>query len=84
MKPTNPPSDLPTRIDTAQCLAHVVDRVVKLTGAELRLQACLMSDPGRIFRRQELMDAAIAGGAIVLSRTIDQHIYTLRGKIGAE
>ncbi len=84
MEPPNPRSDLPIRIDSAQRLAHLGDRMVKLTGTELRLLACLMGEPGRIFRRQELMKAAIAEGAIVTSRTIDQHIYTLRRKIGAE
>lgn len=82
MQPPNPDPELPFRINAAQGVAQVGGREVKLTGTEIRLLACLMSEPGRTFRRQELLDAAIAGGAIVMSRTIDQHIYTLRRKIG--
>jgi DNA-binding response OmpR family regulator len=72
----------PIRIDVAQRTAHVGDRQVKLTQTELRLLVCLFAEPGRTFSRQELMEAAIAGGAIVLPRTIDQHVAGLRRKIG--
>ena len=34
--------------------------------------------------RPQLMDAAIGEGAIVLERTIDVHIKTLRKKLGAK
>lgn len=70
------------RIDVGQRIAHVDDRQVRLTRTELRLLQCLMSEPGRTFSRQELREAAIAEGAVVVPRTVDQHVYTLRHKIG--
>ena len=48
-----------------------------------RLLECLLRQPGRAFTRHQLMDAAIGEGAIVLERTIDVHIKTLRKKLGA-
>jgi two-component system, OmpR family, phosphate regulon response regulator PhoB len=42
-----------------------------------------LRQPGRAFTRHQLMDAAIGEGAIVLERTIDVHIKTLRKKLGA-
>ena len=49
-----------------------------------RLLECLLRQPGRAFTRHQLMDAAIGEGAIVLERTIDVHIKSLRRKLGAE
>ena len=40
-----------------------------------------MKQPGRAFTRHDLMDAAV-GDAIVLERTIDVHIKSLRRKLG--
>jgi len=43
---------------------------------------CLIRQPGRAFTRHQLMDAAIGEGSIVLERTIDVHVKTLRKKLG--
>ena len=42
-----------------------------------------MRQPGRAFTRSHLMDAAIGEGAVVLERTIDVHVKTLRRKLGS-
>jgi two-component system phosphate regulon response regulator PhoB len=54
-----------------------------LTPTEFRLLECLLRQPGRAFSRHQLMDASIGEGAVVLERTIDVHIKTLRRKLGA-
>jgi two-component system phosphate regulon response regulator PhoB len=41
----------------------------------------MLRQPGRAFGRAQLMDAAIGEGSIVLERTIDVHIKTLRKKL---
>jgi len=46
------------------------------------LLECLIRQPGRAFSRVQLMEFAIGEGAIVLERTIDVHIKTLRKKLG--
>ena len=58
-------------------------RPVDLTPTEFRLLECLLRQPGRAFTRHQLMDAAIGEGSIVLERTIDVHIKTLRRKLDA-
>jgi two-component system phosphate regulon response regulator PhoB len=52
-----------------------------LTPTEFRLLECLVRQPGRAFSRHQLMDTAIGEGSIVLERTIDVHIKTLRRKL---
>jgi two-component system phosphate regulon response regulator PhoB len=52
-----------------------------LTPTEFRLLETLMRHLGRAFTRHELMDAAIGEDAVVLERTIDVHIKSLRRKL---
>jgi two-component system phosphate regulon response regulator PhoB len=54
-----------------------------LTPTEFRLLECLLRQPGRAFTRPQLMDVAM-GDSVVLERTIDVHIKTLRKKLGDE
>ena len=73
---------LGVRIDRVRHRAYADDRELDLTPTEFRLLECLLRQPGRAFTRHQLMDAAIGEGAIVLERTIDVHIKTLRRKLG--
>ncbi len=52
-----------------------------LTPTEFRLLECMVRQPGRAFSRHQLMDSAIGEGQIVLERTIDVHVKTLRKKM---
>lgn len=73
---------LGVRIDRLRHRAFVGGAELTLTPTEFRLLECLLRQPGRAFSRHQLMDAAIGEGAIVLERTIDVHIKTLRKKLG--
>jgi two-component system phosphate regulon response regulator PhoB len=73
---------LDVRIDRVRHRAFFQGRELDLTPTEFRLLECLVRQPGRAFTRHQLMDAAIGEGAIVLERTIDVHIKTLRRKLG--
>jgi two-component system phosphate regulon response regulator PhoB len=72
------------------CLDRVKHKVtlqateLDLTPTEFRLLECLLRQPGRAFSRAQLMDCAIEEGAIVLERTIDVHIKSLRRKFGEQ
>jgi two-component system phosphate regulon response regulator PhoB len=71
-------------IDRIRHRVTVNDRELDLTPTEFRLLECLLSQPGRAFSRPQLMDAAMGDAAIVLERTIDVHIKTLRKKLGSD
>jgi len=58
------------------------DQELILTPTEFRLLETLLRQIGRAFTRYELMDAAIGEDAVVLERTIDVHIKSLRKKLG--
>ncbi len=71
------------KIDRVRHRVTVGEEKVELTPTEFRLLECLLRQPGRAFSRHQLMDAAIGEGQIVLERTIDVHIKTLRKKLTA-
>jgi two-component system phosphate regulon response regulator PhoB len=73
---------LGVRIDRVRHRASVEGEDLDLTPTEFRLLECLLRQPGRAFSRSQLMDVAIGEGAVVLERTIDVHIKTLRKKLG--
>jgi two-component system phosphate regulon response regulator PhoB len=73
---------LGVRIDRLRHMAFVEGQQLDLTPTEFRLLVCLLRQPGRAFTRSQLMDVAIGEGAVVLERTIDVHIKTLRRKLG--
>lgn len=68
-------------IDRVRHRVTYEDRKIDVTPTEFRLLECLVRQPGRAFTRHQLMDAAIGEGQIVLERTIDVHIKTLRRKL---
>jgi two-component system phosphate regulon response regulator PhoB len=70
-------------IDRSRHRATVAERPVDLTPSEFGLLAALVRQPGRAFSRAELIDAALGDDAMVLERTIDVHIRSLRKKLGA-
>jgi two-component system phosphate regulon response regulator PhoB len=69
-------------VDRMRHRALVHGKEIELTPTEFRLLECMLRQPGRAFTRNQLMDAAITDGTIVLERTIDVHIKSLRKKLG--
>jgi DNA-binding response OmpR family regulator len=59
-------------------------REVNLTAAEFKLLQALMSAPGRVFSRDELLDRLYSGGETVIDRVVDVHISKLRQKLEAD
>jgi two-component system phosphate regulon response regulator PhoB len=53
-----------------------------LTPSEYRLLEIMLKQPGRTFGRYELIEAGLGEDTIVLDRTIDVHIKSLRQKLG--
>jgi len=54
---------------------------VTVTASELKLLEAVMSAPGRVFTRDELLTFLYPSGGVVIDRVIDVHIAKLRQKI---
>lgn len=57
---------------------------LSLTRFEYHLLCSLMSSPGRIFLREELLRCLYPDGGVVIDRVIDVHIANLRQKIESD
>ena len=71
----------PVTLDRSHREATVDGEQVKLTFSEFELLGQLMSEPGRLFNRQELLRAIWGDSAYRDPRAIDVHIRHLREKI---
>jgi DNA-binding response OmpR family regulator len=71
----------PLRLDPDGRTAAMRGERLALTPAEFSLLHALMSRPGRVFSRQELVARLYPGGADVVEKVVDVHIGELRGKI---
>lgn len=59
------------------------EQALNLTAHEYKLLAALMSQPGRIFTREQLLEKAWEDPGSAMDRTVDAHIKSLRAKIKA-
>jgi DNA-binding response OmpR family regulator len=71
----------PVRLDRGQREVAVGGEPARLTFSEFELLACLMSEPGRLLNRQELLRAIWGDSAYRDPRAIDVHIRHLREKL---
>ena len=69
-------------IDRVRHRVSVDGGMIDLTPSEFRLLDTMIRQPGRAFDRNELIDAALGADTLVLERTIDVHIRSLRKKLG--
>ena len=58
------------------------DEIIELTTSEFELLAALVSTPGRVFSRFELLERVMGFDHDSLERTIDVHVRNLRRKLG--
>jgi two-component system response regulator BaeR len=70
-------------LDEAGYRASVNGRDVGLTAVEFELLKVLASHPGRIYTRDQLMDAMYRDQRVVSDRTVDSHVKKIRKKIAA-
>jgi len=70
-------------LDEERLLATLHGNPLDLTAVEFRLLSILVSEPGRIFTRAQLMGRIYTDHRVVSDRTIDSHIKKLRRKIEA-
>ena len=70
-------------IDRHRFEVRMKGRPVDLTPKEFELLAILASAPGRVFGREELLDAVWGRDGFVEPRTVDVHVARLRAKFTA-
>ena len=68
-------------VDRSQATVQVAGHPVDLTKSEFELLSALMSAPGRVFSRLDLLDRMSGEAFEGYERTIDVHIRNLRTKI---
>lgn len=68
-------------VDEERCVIFCRGVALELTRYEFRLLKTMIARPGRVFSREQLMDAAWEDPAASLDRTVDVHIKTLRAKL---
>jgi two-component system alkaline phosphatase synthesis response regulator PhoP len=68
-------------LDRAHYEVRITDRAIQLTPTEFEIMATLMSQPGRIFSRSQLLNAAHGVAFESYERAIDSHIRNLRHKL---
>lgn len=71
-------------VDGTRCQVHLSGREVSLTATEFRLLEFLMSRPGIVFSREQLLDAVWGHDRAVTDRTVDVYVLRLRQKIEME
>ncbi len=71
-------------LDPEKQKVTVDGRPVLLTPSEYRLLHALMSAPGRVFSRQQLLNHLQDRGQVVVERVVDVHVGKLRRKIEAD
>jgi len=69
------------QVDGVRCRAMLAGHEVSLTATEFRLLEYLMSRPGIVFSREQLLDAVWGHGRAVTDRTVDVYVLRLRQKI---
>jgi two-component system alkaline phosphatase synthesis response regulator PhoP len=68
-------------LDTASLTATVAGEPVDLTPTEFQLLAALVRQPGRIFTREQLLEAVHGVAFDGYDRSVDSHVKNLRRKI---
>ena len=72
----------PIAIDPEKFRIHCDGREVVLTAQEFKLLELLVTHPGRVFTRAQVLNRAWGDGGLVTDRTIDVHVKSLRKKFG--
>ena len=69
-------------IDSEKYIVEVDNRTINLPRKEFELLFLLASKPGKVFKREKIMESVWGTDVVVGDRTIDVHIRKLREKIG--
>ena len=71
------------RIDTQNKMVYVDGEAVTFSKKEYEVLSLLVSNQGKIYSREKLIDELWKDAPYVLDRTVDVHIARIRSKLGA-
>jgi two-component system response regulator BaeR len=71
--------DITLYLDRYECIAQ--GQRIELTPVEFKMLRGFMTQPGRVFSRDQLMDISYPDERVVSDRTIDTHVKNLRKKL---
>jgi len=74
----------PIVLNTGTHQVHVAQKLVALTGAELRVLELLMRAAGQVISRESMTEQALGRKLVAYDRSIDTHISNLRRKLELE
>ena len=77
------PQDAGLTLDESGYKATLAGKDLGLTAVEFELLKVLFAYPGRIYTREQLMDAMYRDQRVVADRTVDSHVKKIRKKISA-
>jgi DNA-binding response OmpR family regulator len=69
------------RLDRDRCQVQLHGKLLDLTATEFRLLECLMSRPGVVYRREQLLNAVWGENRAITDRSVDVYVMRLRQKI---
>lgn len=69
-------------VDVRACKVALAGREIELTRKEFDILACLMSDPGRVMSRQQILEHAWDAHWYGPMKVLDVHLASLRRKLG--
>lgn len=72
----------PVSIDIARHTVKLRKSAVQLTLAEFKLLSLLMSRPGRVFSRDQILEQISGSDVYVIDRNVDVHVRAIRKKFG--
>ncbi len=76
-----PPGGAVWFVDEVRCRIAYRSAALDLTATEFRLLRALVAHPGRVYTRDQLMNAAWPDPGSATDRTVDAHVKTLRAKL---
>ena len=77
------PQDAGLTLDESGYKATLAGKDLGLTAVEFELLKVLFAHPGRIYTREQLMDAMYRDQRVVSDRTVDSHVKKIRKKFAA-
>ena len=84
MKRLKPVENLPLNIDFDRRVVITPQGDIPLPRKEFEILQLLLSEPGKVFTREEIFTQIWGGDVVVGDRTLEVHIRRLRRKLGDE